>query len=322
MNTDATETLVDRLARMCRENGVTVAVVESLTSGAASSALGRGTSASEWFRGAVVAYQVSTKEAVLGVRPGIDPATSDCAAQLATGGRMLLDADVCVAVTGVGGPEPDGSHPAGEVHIGVATAHGVETESHLFDGDPEAVIEQSVAAVLALLTSAVAETASSARGGEADQDDGIRIDRIRVEDAGEVLTIQRAAFVSEAQIYGGADSAPLTQTLEQLEAELADGGGWVARRANRLVGALRCREADGVLLIGRIAIAPDVQGEGIGRRLLAAAESHTAASVAELFTGSLSEANLRLYRSCGYEETERIDQGDGTAQVFLRKPLR
>ena len=41
-----------------------------------------------------------------------------------------------------------------------------------------------------------------------------------------------------------------------------------------------------------------------------------------MFTGSLSEANLRLYRDCGYVETERVDQGDGTAQVFLRKRLR
>jgi GNAT superfamily N-acetyltransferase len=152
--------------------------------------------------------------------------------------------------------------------------------------------------------------------------DDIRIEPMRVTDAGEVLTVQRAAFVSEAQIYGAADTAPLTQTLEQLEADIAGGGGWVARLGGRLVGALSCREADGVLLIGRIAIAPDMQGEGIGRRLLARAESASLAAEAELFTGSLSEANLRLYRSCGYVETERIDQGDGTAQVFLRKQLR
>lgn len=137
-----------------------------------------------------------------------------------------------------------------------------------------------------------------------------------------MLTIQRAAFVSEAQIYGSADMSPLTQTLEQLEAELDTAQGWVARRRGRLVGAMRTREADDVLLIGRIAIAPDVQGEGIGRRLLAAAEAASEAAVAELFTGSLSEANIRLYESCGYAESQRVEQGDGTAQVFMRKALR
>lgn len=149
----------------------------------------------------------------------------------------------------------------------------------------------------------------------------IDLARIRVEDAGEVLTIQRAAFVSEAQIYGTADMPPLTQTLDELKAELADADGWVARVGPRLVGAIRVRTADRLLLIGRIAIAPDMQGEGIGRALLEAAETATDAEEAELFTGSLSEANVRLYESCGYRITDRIDQGDGTEQLFLRKRL-
>ena len=140
-------------------------------------------------------------------------------------------------------------------------------------------------------------------------------------DAGEVLTLQRAAFVSEAQIYGSADMPPLTQTLPEVEAELRSSSGLAARKDGRLVGVIRFVEDDGVLLIGRIAIAPDMQGEGIGRTLLDAAERASSADVAELFTGSLSEANIRLYESCGYEEAKRVPQGDGTEQVFLRKPL-
>lgn len=141
-------------------------------------------------------------------------------------------------------------------------------------------------------------------------------------DAGEVLTVQRAAFVTEAQIYGTADMPPLTQTLQELEAELAAGSGLTARIRGRLVGAIRFVEDRDLLLIGRIAIAPDMQGEGIGRLLLHAAEERSSASTAELFTGSLSTANLRLYRDCGYEESERVPDGDGTEQVFLRKRLR
>lgn len=151
---------------------------------------------------------------------------------------------------------------------------------------------------------------------------GVEISAISDSDAGEVLTVQRAAFVSEAAIYGSVDMPPLTQTLAELEAELRSESGFVARIEGRLVGAIRFVERDDVLLIGRIAIAPDMQGEGIGRMLLDAAEESSAADVAELFTGSLSEANLRLYEACGYEEHERIPDGDGTAQVFLRKRLR
>ncbi|WP_426185301.1 GNAT family N-acetyltransferase [Microbacterium sp. TWP3-1-2b2] len=152
-------------------------------------------------------------------------------------------------------------------------------------------------------------------------DPDVTLARISPNDAGEVLTIQRAAFASEALIYGTADMPPLTQTLEELQAELMDANGWVARVGSRLVGAIRVRETDELLLIGRIAIAPDMQGSGIGRSLLAAAERDTRAPEAELFTGSLSEANVRLYESCGYRITESVDQGDGTMQLFMRKRL-
>ncbi|WP_136054823.1 GNAT family N-acetyltransferase [Microbacterium sp. K24] len=158
-----------------------------------------------------------------------------------------------------------------------------------------------------------------------EQQDGrpdVDIIAISDDDAGEVLTVQRAAFVSEAAIYGSVDMPPLTQTLAELEAELRSESGFVARIQGRLVGAIRFVERDGMLLIGRIAIAPDMQGEGIGRMLLQAAEESSGAHLAELFTGSLSEANLRLYEACGYEEHERIPDGDGTEQVFLRKQLR
>ena len=118
--------------------------------------------------------------------------------------------------------------------------------------------------------------------------------------------------MSEALIYGDPDMPPLVQTLEELQAEIEDGEGWVARVGARLVGVIRCRETDELLLIGRIAIAPDLQGSGIGRALLEAAEQHSRAPEAELFTGSLSEANIRLYERCGYRITERVDNGDGT----------
>lgn len=156
--------------------------------------------------------------------------------------------------------------------------------------------------------------------GELDLD----IREIREEDAGEVMTLQRAAFVSEAQIYGSADMPPLTQTLDEVRWELRENLGCVALAAGRMVGALRARIDGELLLIGRIAIAPDMQGHGIGSRLLDAVEARGAsagAREAELFTGSLSEANIRLYERQGYREMERIEEGDGTAQVFLRKRL-
>ncbi|WP_434812066.1 GNAT family N-acetyltransferase [Microbacterium sp. bgisy189] len=155
--------------------------------------------------------------------------------------------------------------------------------------------------------------------------DDVMVRPIHSDDAGEVLTVQRAAFVQEALIYRDPDMPALTQTLEQLEAELADNLGLVAERGPRIVGAIRAVAADELLLIGRIAIVPDQQGEGIGRMLLEAVEERgwsVGCREAELFTGSHSDANLRLYERLGYRKTEQIDQGDGTAQIFMRKHLR
>jgi GNAT superfamily N-acetyltransferase len=155
--------------------------------------------------------------------------------------------------------------------------------------------------------------------------DDLTVRPIRPDDAGEVLTLQRAAFVQEAQIYGTPQLPPLTQTLEELEAELAENLGCVAVDGTRIVGAVRARRDGELLLVGRLTIAPDQQGRGIGTRLLAAVEERGAAlgaTEAELFTGSLSEANLRLYLREGYVETQRVPGDDGIEQVFLRKALR
>ncbi|MCW2165210.1 putative N-acetyltransferase YhbS [Microbacterium hydrothermale] len=143
---------------------------------------------------------------------------------------------------------------------------------------------------------------------------------ITTDDAGEVLTIQRAAFASEALIYGDPDMPPLTQTLEELAAELVENLGCVAVTDGRLVGAVRARRDGDLLLIGRLAIAPDQQGEGLGTLLLSAVEERgreAGASTAELFTGGLSEANQRLYEREGYERTETTADGE----IFYRKPL-
>lgn len=147
------------------------------------------------------------------------------------------------------------------------------------------------------------------------------IRNITPDDAGEVLTIQRAAFASEALIYGDPDMPPLTQTLEELRAELVDNLGCVAVTENRVVGAVRARIDGELLLIGRLAIAPDQQGEGLGTLLLGAVEQRgrdAGATEAELFTGGLSEANQRLYEREGYHRTEETADGD----IFYRKPLR
>lgn len=139
--------------------------------------------------------------------------------------------------------------------------------------------------------------------------------------AGELLTLQRAAYVTEAQLYDDPRLPALTQTLDQLVAELTDSSCTAAYDGPRLVGAVRTREANRTLHIGRLTVVPDRQGLGIGSRLLTAAEAGTRLPEATLFTGHLSAANLRLYRRHGYAERSRELLRPGVELVHLVKSL-
>ncbi|HYO34911.1 MAG TPA: GNAT family N-acetyltransferase [Geodermatophilus sp.] len=94
-----------------------------------------------------------------------------------------------------------------------------------------------------------------------------------------------------------------------------------ARAGSRLVGAVRAHERDGVLHVGRLIVAPDLQGRGVGTRLLAA-ERTTRLVRAPLFTGARSTADLRLYRRHGYVDAHRETVRRGLEPVHLVEALR
>jgi len=145
---------------------------------------------------------------------------------------------------------------------------------------------------------------------------------IAAADAGEVLTLQRAAYATEAQLYGGPFLPPLTQSLDELRDELTGSGGLVGLLGDRIVASVRWVVDGDVVRIGRLIVAPDQQGRGWGTRLLNLADRESGARTAELFTGHLSEANIRLYQREGYVESRRERINDGLEFVHLTKPLR
>jgi ribosomal protein S18 acetylase RimI-like enzyme len=153
--------------------------------------------------------------------------------------------------------------------------------------------------------------------------DGISIERADVADAGEILTLQRAAYVTEAQLHGDPFLPPLVESIDQVRTMIADSIVLKATVGTRLAGSVRARINDRTCLVGRLSVAPDLQGQGIGRALMRALENEAAgrADACVLFTGHLSEANLRLYRRLGYGETHRERVADHLMLVHMRKPL-
>jgi len=140
--------------------------------------------------------------------------------------------------------------------------------------------------------------------------------------AGELLTLQRAAYVPEARLYDDVRLPALVQTLDEPADELTRSSCLAARAGSRLVGAVRAHERDGVLHVGRLIVAPDLQGRGIGTRLLLTAERTTRLARATLFTGARSTADLRLYRRHGYVDAHRETVRPGLELVHLVEELR
>ncbi|MDH6282055.1 GNAT family N-acetyltransferase [Prescottella agglutinans] len=149
-------------------------------------------------------------------------------------------------------------------------------------------------------------------------------------DAGELLTLQRAAYVTEARAHDDVHLPPLTQSLVELAAELRDPNviavGLRGERS-RLVAAVRLRIDPNVpheAELGRLVVVPDLQGRGLGSRLLTLAEQRAPESVTtlRLFTGEHSAANLRLYTRFGYVESHRTTTPGGYDLVHLAKTVR
>lgn len=148
----------------------------------------------------------------------------------------------------------------------------------------------------------------------------MEIERARAADAGEILTVQRAAYVTEAQLYGDPFLPPLLESVEQIRKGIKTGIVFKATDGTRIVGAVRGQLAGTTCLVGRLVVAPDQQGRGLGRALLETLHKQTPEATAfDLFTGHLSEANLRLYRRLGYRETRRERMDDHLTLVHMRR---
>ncbi|MYT29078.1 MULTISPECIES: GNAT family N-acetyltransferase [unclassified Streptomyces] len=139
------------------------------------------------------------------------------------------------------------------------------------------------------------------------------------DEAEQILKLQYLCYQTEAALYDDYGIEPLTQTLDSLRAELAEGCVMVARLGREVVGSVRGTvDADGTAKIGKLIVHPRLQRHGLGGRLLAAVEQRLAqersATRYRLFTGDRSEGTLRLYRSHGYAPV-------GTEQLTRRLNL-
>ncbi len=142
-------------------------------------------------------------------------------------------------------------------------------------------------------------------------------------DAGELLTLQRACWLQEAIANEAIDGIPaLHESLEDVVAWLEAWTSYVVRVEGRLVGAVRGRLDGDAWDIGRIMVAPDLQGRGLGRALLEHIQAVAPAEATSfvLFTGHQSHDNIRMYKKAGFRL--RPDLAPPPLAVVLSKPRK
>ena len=123
----------------------------------------------------------------------------------------------------------------------------------------------------------------------------IGITRAAVEDAEEILALQKLAYQSEAALYQDFTIAPLTQTLTGINAEFQTWHFLKAVADGCIQGSVRAHLEQGTCYIGRLIVHPAHQNLGLGSQLMNKIEGcFPEASRYELFTGHLSERNLHL----------------------------
>ena len=147
----------------------------------------------------------------------------------------------------------------------------------------------------------------------------IAIAEATVEDAKEILALQKRAFRIEAERYNNHTLPPLTQTLEEIKVDFERQHVLKATLKGEIIGSVRAHAEAGTCHVARLVVHPDYHGRGIGTRLMHALEDAFAdAERFEIFTGDRSDPALHLYHKLGYNEFKRKEM-DTHEMVFLEK---
>lgn len=146
------------------------------------------------------------------------------------------------------------------------------------------------------------------------------ISQAAAQDAEAILKLQKLAYQSEAKLYNDDSIPPLRQTVDEIKAEFSKQTFLKATENGQIVGAVRAYVKDDTCYIGRLIVHPDFQGQGIGTALMRAIENEFPnVKRFELFTGSRSVDNIRLYDRLGYKTFKTEMLNDQVTLVFLEK---
>jgi len=150
----------------------------------------------------------------------------------------------------------------------------------------------------------------------------MEIERAMISDAEEILSLQKLAYRSEAEIYNDFNIPPLVQALESIEKDFENQYFLKTIMNGRIIGSVRAYTKEGTCYIGRLIVHPDFQNRGIGTDLMNEIERiFNTCRRFELFTGDKSERNLYFYQKLGYKIFKKAKITDQTMIVYLEKKI-
>jgi len=139
-------------------------------------------------------------------------------------------------------------------------------------------------------------------------------------DAPEILSLQKTAYRSEAEIYGDESLPALHQSLGELQNDF-DGKLFVKAVINgKIIGAMRGYLSGDTAHLSRVVVHPHFRGMGIGKALIGETDSHfPTAKRFEVFTGHKSKRNLDHFHSLGYKDFKTEDFSKTIKWIYLEK---
>ncbi len=156
------ETLEMAVVKLLQKHELTVTTAESCTGGLLAGRLVNVPGASEVFREGFITYSNKAKRKYLDVNKSTlkkyGAVSSETAREMAIGGVFAADCDVCVAVTGIAGPDGGTEEkPVGLVYIATYMKEKVTVKKFQFKGNRAKVREQAVVRALDLLRRSILE---------------------------------------------------------------------------------------------------------------------------------------------------------------------
>ena len=148
----------------------------------------------------------------------------------------------------------------------------------------------------------------------------VDISRARLDDLKEILAIQRLAYTQEARLYADFQIPPLIETLEDLKDKFASHTFLKATADGKIIGTVRVQLEGNTCHVGRLAVHPDFQNQGVATKLLMEVErTFPTCGRFELFTGDRSVGSIRLYEKLGYKRFKTERPANNVNLVFLEK---